>query len=192
MAGQAITTMLDIFLRMAIDTPRHSHRGNTGNSIHCLDGTVAFLTGDARLHVALVRKVNIVRKIVHFNPRYGFTIFPVSNQLQDLRAFADTGYKVMTSHAFADTGYARNRRPVGIDVAMLTRNFVVRSMHCVAEFDGLNRTAIGEIFAMYPCAKNSPTTSTSPSNAGFFAGCSASRTEIDKLYPLLFGARVCP
>lgn len=153
MAGQAITTMLNIFLRMAIDTPRHSHRGNTGNSVHCLDGTVAFLTRDARLDVALVRKVNIVRKIVHFNPRYGFTIFPVSDQLQDLRAFADTGYKVMTSHAFADTGYARNRRPVGINVAMLARNFVVRSMHCVAEFDGLNRAAIGEIFAMYPCAK---------------------------------------
>lgn len=153
MAGQAITTMLNIFLRMAIDTPRHSHRGNTGNSIHCLDGTVAFLARDARLDVALVRKVNIVRKIVHFNPRYGFTIFPIGDQLQNFRAFADTGYKVMTAHAFADAGYARNRRPVGIDVTMLARNFVVRGMHYVAEFDGLHWTAIGEIFALYPCAK---------------------------------------
>ena len=102
--------------------------------------------------MAFMREVNIVRNIVHFDPRYWFTIFPVGGQLQYLRTFADTGYRVVTSHAFADAGYAGNRRLVGIDVAMLARNFVVRGMYFVTEIDWLNRTAIGEIFAVYPSA----------------------------------------
>ena len=89
---------------------------------------------------------------MNLNPRYRFTFFPVGDQLQDLRAFADTGYRVVTSHAFANAGYAGNRRSVGIDVAVLARNLVVRGMDRVTEFDWLNRTAIGEIFAVYPCA----------------------------------------
>jgi hypothetical protein len=152
MAGPAIAAMLYVTLRMTIDTPRHPHRGNTGNTIHFLDGTVTFLTLKSRLDMAFMREVNIVRNIVNFDPRYWFTIFPVVGELQYLRTFSDTGYRVVTSHAFADAGYAGNRRLVGIDVAMLARNFVIRGMYCVTEFDGLYRTAIGEIFAVDPCA----------------------------------------
>ena len=152
MAGPAIAAMLYVSLRMTIDTPRHPHRGNTGNTIHCLNGTVTFLTRQSRLDMAFMREVNIVRNIVNFDPRYWFTIFPVGGQLQYLRTVSDTGYRGVTSHAFADAGYAGNRRLVGIDVAMLARNFVVRGMYCVTEFDGLYRTAIGEILAVYPCA----------------------------------------
>ena len=152
MAGPAIAAMLYVSLRMTIDTPRHPHRGNTGNTIHFLNGTVTFLTRQSRLDMAFMREVNIVRNIVNFDPRYWFTIFPVGGQLQYLRTVSDTGYRGVTSHAFADAGYAGNRRLVGIDVAMLARNFVVRGMYCVTEFDGLNRTAIGEILAVYPCA----------------------------------------
>ncbi len=152
MAGPAIAAMLYVSLRMTIDTPRHPHRGNTGNTIHCLNGTVTFLTRQSRLDMAFMREVNIVRNIVNFDPRYWFTIFPVVGKLQYLRTFSDTGYRVVTSHAFADAGYAGNRCLVGIDVAMLARNFVIRGMYFVAEFDGLYRTAIGEILAVYPCA----------------------------------------
>ena len=152
MAGPAIAAIFNVSLRMTIDTPWHPHRCNTGNTIHRLHGTVTFLTRDTRLDVPLMRKVNIVGNIVNFNPRYRFTIFPVGGQLHDLRAFPDAGYRFVTSHAFANAGYAGNRRLVGIDVAVLARNLVVRGMYRVTEFDGLNRTAIGEIFAVYPCA----------------------------------------
>ncbi len=152
MAGPAIAAMLYASLCMTIDAPRHLHRRNTGNTIHRLYGTVTFLTREARLDVPLMCKVNIVGKIVNFYPRYRFTIFPVGGQLQNLRTIANTGYGRVTPHAFANAGYARNRCFVGIDVAVLTRNLVVRGMYRVTEFDGLNRTAIGEIFAVNPCA----------------------------------------
>ena len=152
MAGPAIAAMLYVSLRMTIDAPRHPHRGNTGYAVHCLDRTVTFLTRQSRLDMAFMREVNIVRNIVHFDPRYWFTIFPVGGQLQYLRTFADTGHRVVTSHAFANARYAGNRCLVGIDMTMLARNFIVRGMYSVTEFDWLNRTAIGEIFAVYPCA----------------------------------------
>ncbi len=152
MAGPAIAAMFHVSFRVAIDAPGHPQCCNTGNAVHCLYRTVTFLTCEARPDVALMREVNKVRNIVNFNPRYRFTIFPVGGQLHDLRTFADTGHGLVTSHAFADAGYAGNRRPVGIDVAVLARNLVVRGMYRVTEFDGLNRTAIGEIFAVNPCA----------------------------------------
>jgi len=103
---------------------------------------MTFLALDARPDVPFMRKVNKVGKIVNFNPRYRFTIFPVGGQFQDLRPIADAAYRVVTSHALVDTGYARNRRLVGIDVAVLARNLVVRGMNRVTELDWLNRTAI--------------------------------------------------
>ncbi len=90
MAGPAIAAMLYVALRMTIDAPRHPHRGNTGDTVHRLYGTVTFLTREARPDVPLVREVNKIGYVVNFNPRYRFTIFPVRRQLQDLRTFADT------------------------------------------------------------------------------------------------------
>ncbi len=154
MAGPAIATMLNVSLGMTINAPRHPHRCNPGDTVHRLHGSVAILTREGRLRidVPLMGKVNIVRYIVNFNPRYRFTIFPVGCQLHDLRTVADAGYGVVTSHAFTDTGHAGNRRLVSINVAMLARDFVIRGMYCVTEFDWLNRTAIGKILAVYPCA----------------------------------------
>ena len=154
MTGPAIATVLYISLGMTIDTPRHPHRCNTRNSIHRLHGSVAILTRERRfrIDVPLVRKVNKIRNVVNLNPRNRFTIFPVGGQLQDLRTFADAGYGVVTSHAFADAGYAGNWRLVSINVAMLARNFVIRGVYSMTEFDWLDRTSIGEIFAVDPCA----------------------------------------
>ncbi len=152
MAGPAIAAMLYASLCMTIDAPRHPHRRNTGNTIHRLHGTVTFLTCEARLDVPLMRKVNIVGKIVNFYPRYRFTIFPVGGQLQNLRTITNTGYGFVTPHALANAGYAGNRCFVGIDVAVLARNLIVRGMYPVTEFDWLNRTAVRKILAVYPCA----------------------------------------
>ena len=152
MAGPAIAAMLYASLCMTIDAPRHPHRLNTGNTIHRLHGTVTFLTREARLDVPLMCKVNIVGKIVNFYPRYRFTIFPVGGQFQNLRTIANTGYGRVTPHALANAGYAGNRCFVGIDVAVLARNLIVRGMNRVTEFDWLNRTAVRKILAVYPCA----------------------------------------
>ena len=152
MASPAIATMFYFSFRVAIDAPRHFHRRYTGNTIHRLYGTVTFLARETCLDVPLMRKVNIVRKIVNFNPRYRFTIFQISGQFQHLRPFANARHAVVPPHTFADAGYARHRRPLGIDVAVLARNLIIRDMYSVTEIDRLNRAAIGKIFAVYPCA----------------------------------------
>ncbi len=149
MAGPAIAAMLYVSLSMTIDAPRHPHRRNTGNTVHRLHGTVTFLTREARLDVPLMCKVNKVGNIVNFYPRYRFAIFPVRGQLQDLRTLADTGNGVVTANAFTNTGYAGDRRLVSIDVTMLARNFVVRCMHRVTEFDWLDRRTIREILPVH-------------------------------------------
>ena len=189
MAGPAIATMLYVSLGMTIDAPRHSHCRNTRNSIHRLHGSVAILTREGRLRidVPLMRKVNIVRNIVNLNPRNRFTIFPVGDQFQDLRTFADTGYGVVTSHAFADAGYAGNRRLVGIHVAMLARNFVIRGVYCVTEFDWLNRTAIGEIFAVYPCANKESDHEHQSEQGWFLSGPKRIENRDRQMVPLLLG-----
>ena len=187
MAGPAIATVLYISLGMTIDTPRHPHRCNPGNTIHCLHGTVTFLTRESRLDVPLVRKVNKIRNVVNFNPRYRFTIFPVGDQFQDLRTFADTGYGVVTSHAFADAGYAGNRRLVGIHVAMLARNFVIRSVYRVTEFDWLDRTAIGEVFAVYPCANKESDHEHQSEQGWFLSGPKRIENRDRQMVPLLLG-----
>ncbi len=89
---------------------------------------------------------------MYLDPLNRFLILQVGGQLNNLRAFADAGYSIVTTHAFANARHAGNRCLVGIDVTMLARNLVVRGMYLVTEFDGLNRAAIGEIFAVYPCA----------------------------------------
>ena len=152
MAGPAIAAMFHVFFRMTIDAPGHPQRYNTRHSVHRFHGAVTFITGEVGLDVPLMRKMNKVGNIVNFDPRYRFTIFPIGGQLQDFRTFADAGYRVVTSHTFANAGHAGNRRRLGIDVAVLARNLVVRGVNCVTEFDRLNRATIGEIFAVYPCA----------------------------------------
>jgi hypothetical protein len=62
---------------MAFDAPGHSQRSDPRDTVHSLNGSVTFLTFDVCLYVPLVREVNEIGDIVHFNPRYGFTIFPI-------------------------------------------------------------------------------------------------------------------
>ena len=191
-AGPAIASMLYVFLRVAIDAPRHRHCCDTAYSVHRLHRSVAFLTREAGTNMALMRKVHKIRKIVNFNPRDRFTIFPVAGQFQDLRTFANTGYGVVASHAFANAGYAGNRRLVGIDVTMLARNLVVRCMYHVTEFDWLNRTAIGKIFAVYPCARKKSCQEYKSEHGWLLRGLERFENGDGQLIPPTFGARVCP
>lgn len=150
MARPAIAAVLYISLRMTFDAPWHPHRCDTGDTVHCFDRTVTFLTFEAGLDMPLMREVNIVGNVVYLDPRYWFAIFPVSRQFHDLRTVADSGQRFVTAHAFAHARYAGDGRPGGIDMAILARNFVIRGMNRVAEFDWLNRTAIGKKLAVYP------------------------------------------
>ena len=152
MTSPTIAAIFYVSLSVAIDTPRHPHRCNTGHTVHCLYGTVTFLTRQSCLDVPLMREVNKIGNIVHFNPRYGFTIFPVGGQLQNFRPFTDAGYKFVTSNTFAHAGDAGDRRPVRIVVTVLARNLIVCRMYLVTKIDWLNRAAIRIIFAVNPYA----------------------------------------
>jgi len=152
MARPAIAAVFHLSFRMTIDAPWHPHRCDTGDTVHRFDRTMTFLARKTGLYMPLVREVNKVGDIVYLDPRYRLTIFPVDGQLHDLGTLADAGQRVVTAHAFADAWYAGDGCPVGIDMATLARDLVIRGMNCVAEFDWLDGTAIGEIFAMYPCA----------------------------------------
>ena len=192
MASPAIATMFYVSLRVTIDAPRHPHRRNTGNTVHGLHGTVTFLTREARPDVPLVCEVHKIGNIVHFYPRYRFTIFPVCGQLQDLRTFADAGYEIVTSHTFTNAGDTGNRRPVCIDVAVLARNLIVRCMHLVTEFDGLNRCAVRKIFAVHPCAYEQSDHHHKPKQGWLFRGPERIENRDRQMVPPSFGTRVCP
>lgn len=78
-------------LSMAIHTPWHGHRRDTGDTIHRFYRTMTFLTRDARPDVPLMREVNEVRYVVHLDPGNRFAPFPVSQQFSDFRSVADIG-----------------------------------------------------------------------------------------------------
>ena len=113
---------------------------------------MTLLALEARLDMSLVSEVNKVGKVVNLDPRNRFAIFPIGCELHDFVAVADAWHRFVTSHAFANTGYAGDGRLVCVDVAVLTRNLIVRGVYRVTEFDRLNRTAVRKIFAVYPSA----------------------------------------
>jgi len=152
MAGPAVAAMLYFSFCMTIDAPRHPHRHNTGNTVHRFHGTMTFLAFEVGLDVPFMRKVNKVGNVMYLDPRNRLTVLPVGGELQNFRLITNARHGLVAPHAFTDAGNAGRRRPVGIDVTVLARNFVVRGMHRVTEFNWLNRTAVRKIFAVYPCA----------------------------------------
>ena len=92
MAGPATATMLHLSLSMTIDAPRHPHRRDTSDTVHCLHRAMTFLAREARLDVTFVRKVNVVGNIVNLYPRYWFLVFPVGGQLEDFGTVTNAGY----------------------------------------------------------------------------------------------------
>jgi len=184
--------MFHVSLLMAIDTPGHSHRCNTGNTVHRLDGTVAFLAGDACSYVSLVRKVNEIRDVVHLDPGNRLTIVPVRHQLRYLRTLSYARHGTVTTHALADTRHAGYRRLVRVDVAVLARNLIVRCMHRVAEFDWLDRRTIREILAVHKYAYQKSKRRHHPEKKILFRGPERIGNGDRQIVSPSFGQRVCP
>ena len=72
MTGNALKLRLALFV--ASDTPAHLQRCNLLHNVHLLDFTMTLLALNAStavsliLHVNLVRKVDVIRKVMHFDP----------------------------------------------------------------------------------------------------------------------------
>lgn len=192
MTSPAIAPMLYVFFRMAIDAPGHSQRSNPRDAVHGLDGSVAFLTFDVCFYVPLMCEVNEIGDIVHLDPWYRFTLFPVGVQLEDFRLLAHVGQGFMATHALADAGDAGDRCRVRIDVAVLARNLIVRCMHLVTEFDWLDRAAIRKIFAVHPCADQQSEHCHKPEQGWLPRGPKRIENGDRQIVPPSYGARVCP
>ena len=170
MAGQAIATMRNATLRMTIHAPGHLHRRNTSNPVHCFYRAMTLLAFEACLDVSLMSKVNKVGKVVNLDPRNRFAIFPIGGELHDFLTVADARYRFVTSHAFTNAGHACHGALVCVEVAVLTRNLIVRGVYRVAEFDRLDRTAVREIFTVYPSAGKETDHDHEPEQGWFFRG----------------------
>ncbi len=192
MAGPAITAIFHVSLRVTIDAPWHPHRRNSRDPVHGLHRPVTFLTLEPRLDVPFVRKVNEIGNVVHLDPRYRFTLFPVGCELQYLRTFANTGHELVTAHAFADAGDTGNGAPVGINVAMLTRDRIVSGMYLVTEFDWLDRTAVRKIFSVHPCAYEQTDHDNKRKQSRLLCRFQRIENGDRQLVPLSFAAGVCP
>ncbi len=184
--------MLHVSFRVTIDAPWHPQRRNTGNTVHRFDRTVTFLAFKTGPDMSLMREVNEVGNIVHLDPRNRLAILPVGGELQYFRSITNARYRLMTPNAFANAGNAGDRRSVGIDVTVLARNFVVRGMHRVTEFDRLYRTAVREIFAVYPCAYEQSDHHQQPDQGWLLRGPKRIENRDRQMGPPSFGARVCP
>ena len=154
MTRPAIAAVFHIFFGMAVDAPGHLHGCNACDPPHGFHRPVTFLALEAGLDVPLVREVHEVRHIVHRDPGNGFAVLPVFGKLQNLRFFADTRNGFVAADALAHARDTGDRRRGCIDVTVLARDLIVRRMHYVAEFAGLPRPAIREIFAVHPRARH--------------------------------------
>ena len=123
---------------MTFDAPRHVQRLDFGNPVHGFHGAVTLLTLEICLDMPLVREMHEVRNVVDFYPRNRFLSLPVTENLHDFWPVPHTGYLGMTARTTIHTGHARTGRAAGIDVAILTGNFIFPRMNAVTEFDGLN------------------------------------------------------
>lgn len=192
MTGPAVAAVFDVFFGMAFDTPGHSHRRDTGNPIHFLDGSMALLTLDVCLYVPLVREVNEIGDVVDLYPRDRFTILPVRRQLEDFRLLARIWQGPVASHTFTDTGHTGDRRPVCVNVAVPARNLVIRCMHGVTEFDWLDRRAVRIIFAVHPYAYQQSKHRHQPEQDRFLRGPERIENRDRQIVPPSFRPRVCP
>ena len=104
MTRPTIPPILNIILRVAIDTERHLEIVNPGYPVHRCDVAMAVGTFYAGLDVALVREVYEVGKIVDFYPGYGFPTLPIAGHFLNLRFVGC--HRFVTAHALLDAGNA--------------------------------------------------------------------------------------
>lgn len=129
-------------LTVTVDTPSHLHRGHTLDLRHLWHLAVTLLTGNSRLDVTLVIKLQVVRHYMHLHPRNRLTVLVVFLELLDvlLALLGLARYeRPVTSHTglnLWDSGV----RSLGYGpVAVLTLHLVLLNVDDVAEVNRLLR-----------------------------------------------------
>ena len=152
MAGPAIAPVFDLFAGMAIDAPRHAQGLLSGNSIHGSDGAMAGCAFQAGLDVPFVSEMHEIGNVIDFDPGYGLTVGVILRDFDDLRFIGSD--RPVATHAFFHRWHAGHRRTGGIDMTVLTGNFIFPGVDSMTEFDGLKRAGVTKISAVYPDSRD--------------------------------------
>ena len=141
MTCPAITTVLNLPFGMTVYTPRHLEGGDPSDPAHSFYGAMALLAFQTGLGMSLMGEVYEVWHIMHFYPGYRLLFFPIPVQLLYFRTICRDD--LVAIHAFTDARNTRGGAPVGVGMAIHTRDLVLAGMYEVAESNGLYRTGIG-------------------------------------------------
>jgi hypothetical protein len=96
-------------------------------------------------HVPLMSEINKVRQIIDFDPGHRLSLFPISNNLLDLRVVFSNIF--MTSHAELHGWYSRNNGAARINMAVKTVDLVIARMKLVTEVERLYRRGFARVEA---------------------------------------------
>jgi hypothetical protein len=108
---------------------------------------VTFFTIKAGLYMPLMRKIKMVGQVMYLHPRDWLFIFPEFFKFFDLRGFGFDD--AMTTHAFSNAGYTRMPRTFGVNMTVLTGDFVLPSVDNMTELNRLNRSSTYKIGITY-------------------------------------------
>lgn len=109
MTGNALKLRLALFV--ASDTPAHLQRCNLLHNVHLLDFTVTLLALNAStavsliLHVNLVRKVDVIRKVMHFDPLNWIIVIIMLSNFLNIGLISS--HQTVTAHARVQRRNAR-------------------------------------------------------------------------------------
>lgn len=135
MAGPAIRAVLHLIFLVAIQAPSHLHRRQSLHTVHGFNRTVTGLTFQPGGDMPIMRKMDKIRQVVHFDPGDGLLVIEVVQYFLDLAPIG--GHFIVTANAFINAGHASRNRPPGLYMAVHARNFVISGVNLVAEIDRL-------------------------------------------------------
>src|SRR6266481_438783 len=120
---------------VTVDAPPHVERRRLIDLLHVLDLAVARLTRYSGVHVAHMRKVNVLRELVDAHPWHRLFLIPVAGELLNFR-LARCHYS-MAAHAGADRRETRVERLIGGVVAVEAIHLQRAGVNRVGERDRL-------------------------------------------------------
>src|SRR5690606_39152327 len=127
----------DLARAVAFYAPPHLKRGVLFDHPHLRDRTVTFLARDARVHVAHVRKMHVVRQVVDADPRDRYALLPVLLELANAGGVGAEPRRAiglqMAAGADLDAGDPRIDRLVRRVVAVHTGDLVHARVQVVRE-----------------------------------------------------------
>lgn len=109
MTGNALKLRLAFFV--ASDTPAHLQRCNLLHNVHLLNFTVTLLALNTStavsliLHMNLVRKMDVIRQVVHFDPLDRIVIIIVLGYFLNIGLIS--GHQTVTAHTRVQRRNAR-------------------------------------------------------------------------------------